>query len=780
MNQVKKENIETIYQLSPTQQGILFESLYAPTAGVYVTQTCVTLAGTVDIAPFQKAWQQVINRHDPLRTLFTWERRDRPLQIVLKQVELPWAVLDWRAERGGEAEEQARVDAFLRADRERGFALDQAPLMRCTLIQANEETTYFVWSHHHILLDGWSLPLIFQEVLTFYAAEEQQRPVHLKKPLPYRNYIAWLQKQDQARAEAFWRRTLRGFTRPTPIEVGHDRREPARTERTQAVTYTLSQGLSRGLTSFAKTHQLTPNTLFQGAWALLLSRYSGDEDVLFGTTVSGRPLTLDGVEEMVGLFINTLPTRVQLSPTEKLLPWLQAIHRQQAEQETYAFSSLVDIQSWSELSPDVAAGGGLFKSILVYENFPMQANLPPQAREVVKAVRSIDQASFPLALVVAPGTEFTLQLHYDRAHFDEPTLERMAGHLQTVLAGMIADAQCALGAIPMLTAAERRQLLPAWSGAAVEISQAQSLHQLFEEQVAQTPDAIAVNIAQESAHPASRGCLLGAHPASQLTYHELNQRANQLAHHLQTLGVGPDLLVALCVERSVEMVVGILAILKAGGAYVPLDPAYPTERLAYILQDTQAPVLLTQRTLADILPTTAAKRLYIDDAHDQMPVENPTSHSTADHLAYVIYTSGSTGNPKGVLISHRNVIRLFQQTAAQFHFNQRDVWTLFHSYAFDFSVWELWGALLYGGRLVVVPYLTSRSPKAFYELLCREQVTVLNQTPSAFYQLMQVEEEVNVAGQAAEDALALRYVIFGGEALDPANLQPWFARHGET
>ncbi len=336
----------------------------------------------------------------------------------------------------------------------------------------------------------------------------------------------------------------------------------------------------------------------------------------------------------------------------------------------------------------------------------------------------------------------------------------MVGHFQTLLEGIAANPDQHLSALPILTEAERQQLLVEWNDIQADYPRAKCIHELFEAQAERTPEAVAV-----------------VFEGKQLSYRELNRRANLLAHHLQKFGVGPEGRVGIMVERSFEMVVGLLGILKAGGAYVPLDPAYPQERLSFMLEDAQVAVLLTQKRLAGNLPPNEAKVVRLDADWEVIArggAENPVSGAGAENLAYVIYTSGSTGRPKGVLVTHHNVVRLFKATEAWFNFDEHDVWTLFHSYAFDFSVWELWGALAYGGRLVVVPYLVSRSPEAFYDLLRRERVTVLNQTPSAFHQLMQAEESAG-----AVHKLALRYVIFGGEALELESLRPWFERHGD-
>src|SRR3569832_2251419 len=339
-------------------------------------------------------------------------------------------------------------------------------------------------------------------------------------------------------------------------------------------------------------------------------------------------------------------------------------------------------------------------------------------------------------------------------------MERLAVHFEVLLESIVAAPEQRLSELAMLTATERDQLLVEWNNTSAGYAQEQCLHELFEQQVKRRPQAVAL-----------------VFEAEQVSYRELNERANQLAHYLRQLGVGPEARVGSCVERSLEMVVGLLGILKAGGAYVPLDAAYPEERLRFMVADAQVRVLLTQEQLLGRLPENEARVVCLDRDWDEIGQHSRANVAIVVYVenpAYIIYTSGSTVTPKGVMISHRAVVRLFAATAGWYHFDETDVWTMFHSYAFDFSVRELWGALFYGGRLVLIPYWVSRAPDAFYELLRREQVTVLNQTPSAFQQLIRAEESSEtVAG------LHLRFVIFGGEALEPQSLQPWFRRHGE-
>ncbi|KAB8321062.1 non-ribosomal peptide synthetase [Tolypothrix campylonemoides VB511288] len=749
---MKKKNIEDIYQLSPMQQGILFHTLYAPSSGVYCQQFSCTFTGSLDVEAFTAAWQQVVARHVVLRTAFIWERQDHPLQVVYRQVKLPLEIHSWLGLPADKQQQQ--LASFLEKDQQRGFQLDKAPLMRLVLIQMSDDVYQFVWSYHHILLDGWSLPLVFKEVLGCYEALSVGQDLHLPPTRSYREYIAWLQKQNLEQACQFWRQTLQGVTAPTPLVVDTQQKSSLQQSYSEEILL-LSSEATTELVMAARQHQLTLNTLVQAAWAILLLRYSGETDVVFGVTVSGRTAAITGVESIVGLFINTLPMRVTISDEDTVLAILKQIHKQQVEISTYEYTPLVQIQQMT----DVPRGVPLFESIVVFENYPVDEALEQNEKKLhISNVRAIERNSYPLTLIAQPGVQLSLRFIYDSQRFESASVTRMVGHFQTLLEGLVTNPDQKLLHIPLLSAAEQHQLLIEWNNTQADYPEHLCIHHLFEQQVQKTPDAIAVVFEDQ-----------------QLTYRELNSRANQLAHYLQLLGVEPDVLVGICVERSLNMVIGLLGILKAGAAYVPLDPTYPQERLAYMLEDSQVPVLLTQQQLLVSVPQHNAQVVLLDADWEeiaQQRQENPSSSVKADNFAYVIYTSGSTGKPKGVLVNHSNVVRLFKATEAWYNFNERDVWTLFHSYAFDFSVWELWGALVYGGRVVVVSYYVSRSPEDFYNLLSSEGVTVLNQTPSAFRQLIRVDE---LSASAKE--LNLRLVIFGGEALELQSLKPWFERH---
>jgi len=764
--------VEDLYPMSPLQQGMLFHVLEDPESGVYVEQVRLSLEigghGGGELEAFERAWEALVARHAVLRTGF-WLDSAVPLSIVYRRLPLPWQREDWRGIDG--EEQQRRLAAWLDDDRRRGFELTRPPLLRLAWIRLDERRVELVWTFHHILSDGWSLPIVLRDLLALYQASERGEPASLATPPAYREHVAWLAAQDAAAAERFWRGRLAGFAAPTLFGLDRQRAAAAgeSAEPRQAEIRTrLPAARSEALRSFTRRCEITLNTLFQGAWARLLSIYSGSGDVVFGAVTAGRSAPLPGIEEMVGLLINTLPARLRLSPERAPVAWLQEVQGQQAELRQYEHSALHQVRGWSE----VPAGQPLFESILVFENYPLDAAVRDVAAGLgVRAVEVREQTSYPLTLVVEPGPRLNLRLSYDPRRFERPAMVRLLGHLESVLAALSApmeDTVPTLGDLPLLSAAERHQVAVEWSAAPVPAPAGppEHLHELFAAWAVRTPEAPAVTWQGRS-----------------LTYRELDRRANRVAHQLRRLGVTAGALVGLAVERGVELVVGLLGVLKAGGAYLPLDPAYPAERLAYMLADSAAGVLLTATAQVPAVGALAGAGVHLlwideDDAEGDVPEAEaaapppPDAPRSAADLAYVIYTSGSTGQPKGVMVSHGNVVRLLRATEGRFAFSAADVWTLFHSYAFDFSVWELWGALAYGGRLVVVPRETTRDPVAFYRLLAGERVTVLNQTPSAFRQLTQVAE---VARREGEAELALRLVIFGGEALEVSVLASWLA-----
>jgi amino acid adenylation domain-containing protein/non-ribosomal peptide synthase protein (TIGR01720 family) len=727
-------DVEELYALAPMQQGLLFHALHASESDLYLEQLHGELHGDVDAAAFERAWQEVIARHAIFRTAFVWEGTGEPLQRVERKAAFRVDTRDWRGL--SEVEQNERLMDYLRDDRRRGFALDRAPLMRVALFRLAGARWHWIWTHHHVLLDGWCLALVVREVLRCYEAFTKGASAPALPPAsrPYREYIEWLARQDAGAAEAYWRKTLAGFTAPTRIRLVE---EPS-TDESGQVELALTAAETQRLQAWARRHQLTLGTLVTAAWARVLQTFSGSDDVVFGVTVSGRPPSLPGSGEMIGLFINTLPFRAGSGRGMGLIDWLRDVQQRQTDLRDFEYCRLVDIQRWS----DLPAGEALFDTLLAFDNYPVDRTLEQRFGDIgVHDVQLIERTHYPMTLSIVPGEAMRMRSLYDPRRFSGAGIRRMLQALRNLLDAAASDRAALVEGWSMVGDDEAQALLSR-SNAEAPAIELECLHDWFSRVAARRGDAIAVRSGDQ-----------------QLTYRELEARSNRLANYLRAKGVRAETLVGLRMERSLDLVVGILGILKAGGAYVPFDPANPPERTTYMLEDSGVRIVVTEETLRD------GELLRASD-------ERPRSMAAPQNAAYVIYTSGSTGRPKGCVVTHANVARLMRRTEPWFSFDEHDVWTLFHSVAFDFSVWEIWGALLYGGRLVVVPYGVSRSPDAFHDLLGRERVTVLNQTPSAFRQLMAADEQRGTP-------LALRFVIFGGEALQIDSLAPWFARHGD-
>jgi len=749
-----KPNIEAIYPLSPLQRGILFHSIYDPDwRAAYVVQLSCPLYGNLDVAAFKSAWQRVVDRHPILRTLFTWEERDEPLQIVRSHVELPWKVADWR--HLSASEQSLRLESYLQADRERGFELNVPPLMRMALIHLSPGVHQFIWTKHHLLLDGWSSMTIMEETLAFYEAFRRNRDLVLARPRPYRDYIAWLKQQDMTGAERFWRQLLKGFYSPTPLPMQFvSATAPAQEASDCEVRSNLPPALTRDLQLMAREHGVTLNTLILGAWTLLLSRYSGEPDVVVGATISGRPAELSGVESMVGLFINTLPVRLQVSGEMPLLSWLKDLQAQQAEARQYEYSPLVDVQGWS----DVPRGVPLFSTYLVFENYPTRGSMSSPDGDngaiEIGEVQINERPNYPLLVVAIPGEQLQLRVLYNSRRYDTGTATRILRHLQRALESIVASADKRLSEVAFLSQAETHQALVERNDTQTTFPREISIPSQFAAQATKYSDAVAVRFEDEL-----------------LSYRELDLRANRLANFLQQLGVGPDVRVALCIERSIEMVVGLLAILKAGGAYVPLDPGYPAERLAYIIEDSGAAIVLTQARLRERLPQSFAIEVCLDAEWETIAQESgsaPELRSSTEQLAYMLYTSGSTGKPKGVAISSGSLMHHMQWFMQEFALNERDRVLQKTPFSFDASVWEFWAALLGGGELVMARPGGHADGEYLVHIVRQTQVTIL--------QLVPAQLRLMIEAGGLDECQSLRQVFCGGEALG-SELQETATRH---
>jgi amino acid adenylation domain-containing protein len=747
-------NVQDIYSLAPLQEGILFHHLMSGEGDPYLLATLLSFDTRERLDEYLKAMQSVINRNDILRTAVMWEGLSQPVQVVQHRAALQIQEIELDPAAGDVSEQlYARFDP-----RRCRIDLRQAPLLRVYIAYDEGQSRWLMMQLlHHLLADHTTLEVMQDEIQAHLLRQAEQLPA----PLPFRNLVAQarlgVSKEEH---EVFFRKMLADVEEPTaPFGLFDVQGDGTGIEEARVA---LEAALAQRVRERARKLGISAASLCHLAWARVLAKVSGREDVVFGTVLFGRMQGGAGSDRVMGLFTNTLPVRIRIGE-EGVESCVRQTHALLAGLMRHEHASLALAQRCSA----VPAPAPLFSALLNYRHSPGDGQAPSKERmrawEGIRSIRVEERTNYPFTLSVDDVEREGFWLTAQTLASINP--RRICLYMQTALESLVAALETApsmaVRALEVLPATERHQLLYEWNDTRTEFPGQQCIHQLFEEQVRTSPDATAVVYEEAS-----------------LTYAELNRRANRLAHYLRGLGVKPDARVAICVERGLEMVVALLAVLKAGGAYVPLDPAYPGERLRFMLEDCAPVALLTQKHLQPLFAELPDAVPLVDLSADttawsHQPDSNPDWASvglTPQHLAYVIYTSGSTGTPKGVMVEHRNVTRLFAATDAWFHFSGDDIWTLFHSYAFDFSVWEIWGALLYGGRLIVVSKSVVHSPGDFYKLLCQTGVTILNQTPSAFRQLVTAQE-------ASRELHQLRHVIFGGEALEVATLNPWYAQN---
>jgi amino acid adenylation domain-containing protein len=729
-------DVEDLYELSPMQQGMLFHALGEPDSpGLYVLQVDSAFRGPLEHAELAQAWQMAIDRHPALRTSIHWAGVEKPLQVVHRQVQLQMREEDWTTL---SAEEREVRHAALVAEERRPFELERAPLMRVALACISEQEHRVVWTFHHIVMEGWSAVLVLRDVEALYGTLRRDKAIPLEERRPYRDYILWLQRQDPARVEAYWRKTLQGVAAPTPLVVDRpDWRPTGRQGDYGEAKLALSESASDALRTLAKRHRLTISTLVQGAWALLLSRYSGQSEVVFGSVVSGRPPSLTGSQAMIGLFINTLAARAHVEQDAVASAWFERLQHEQAEMREYEHSPLVDVQGWSE----VPRGRPLFESIVILHNWGTGASrfLPFAFQIEIGDNRWFDGGTgYPLVVSAVPDARLTLQATFDRGRFEAPAIERMLGHWRTLLEGIASNPGARIRDLPLLSGEELAQLSE-WNATDVPYSRGALLTELIEGPLEQVPDAVAVE---------SEG--------RRLTYRDLNARANVLARELRGMGVGPGVLVGICMERSPEMLVCVLGVLKAGGAYVPLDPAYPPDRVAYMLEDCGAGVLLTQESLRGSLPAHRAQVVCVEAEYGAgQDAANPARACNAEDLAYVIYTSGSTGRPKGVQVTHRSLVNFLESMRREPGLGADDVLLSVTTLSFDIAGLELYLPLVTGARVVLVGREEATDGDALLARLKSCGATAMQATPATWRLLLE-------AGWSGDKRLK---ILCGGEAL---------------
>ncbi|MFL6976596.1 non-ribosomal peptide synthetase DhbF [Bacillus inaquosorum] len=759
--------------LSFAQRRLWFLHCLEGPSPTYNIPVAIRLSGELDQGVLQAALYDLVCRHESLRTIFP-ESQGTSYQHIL---EADQARPDLHVTEIAEKELSERFTEAVRYS----FDLAAEPAFRAELFVIGPDEYVLLLLVHHIVGDGWSLTPLTRDLGAAYEARcHGKAPEWAPLAVQYADYALWQQEllgsgDDPnsliAGQLAFWKETLKNL--PDQLELPTDYSRPAEPSHDgDTIHFRIEPELHKRLQELARANRVSLFMVLQSGLAALLTRLGAGTDIPIGSPIAGR--NDDALGDLVGLFINTLVLRTDTSgdPSfRELLDRVREVNLAAYENQDLPFERLVEV-----LNPARSrATHPLFQIMLAFQNTP-DAELHLPDMESSLRIHSVGSAKFDLTLEIsenrlADGTPNGLEglLEYSTDLFKRETAQALADRLMRLLEAAESDPDQQIGNLDILAPEERSNMATDWQNVSEKIPHA-SLPEQFEKQAALSPDAIAVVYEDQS-----------------LSYAELNERANRLARMLISEGVGPEQFVALALPRSLEMAVGLLAVLKAGAAYLPLDPDYPADRIAFMLEDAQPAFIMTNTKAAEhIPPAENVPKIVLDDPKlseklNTYPAENPNNADRIQPLsplntAYVIYTSGSTGVPKGVMIPHQNVTRLFAATDHWFHFSSDDIWTMFHSYAFDFSVWEIWGPLLHGGRLVIVPHHVSRSPEAFLRLLVKEGVTVLNQTPSAFYQFMQAEREQPDLGQA----LSLRCVIFGGEALELSRLEDWYNRHPEN
>ncbi|WP_224999253.1 amino acid adenylation domain-containing protein, partial [Cesiribacter sp. SM1] len=731
------EQISALYGLSPLQEGLLFHGLYDKRSQAYVEQMSCRITG-LEVEPFRASWAYLVQKHSILRSSFHQEL-GVPVQCVHNAVALPFEVMDYRHLSG--EQQQTAVNVFKEADKREGFNFSKAPLLRLTLIRLTDDAWQMVWTHHHLLLDGWSMPILMQELLSTYdaltaGAESLTAGAEPLQPEEdrYEDFIRYLQKKDPLEAELFWKEYLEGVEEPTLLPFVNSKQDRTKGgEEYRREKLVLEAELFAALQEYSQENRLTLNTLMQGVWAYLLSAYTGQQDPVYGVTVAGRPGELAGSETRVGLYINSLPLRTTINREGYVKDWLAKLQEGHTHGREHAHTQLSSMQHWLGIK------GDLFDTLLVFENYPVGEVFSRNQGLQVDSLEMDEHTNYPLSVMIQTGKLLTVEFGYNASLLSKEVVLQIKSHFAWVLEQFVSKTDLKLDELELVTAQERLQLTEEFNQTAVSYPKDKTLVQLFEEQVARTPDAMAAVFKAET-----------------LTYRELDARANQLAAYLRKKGVREESLVPLCLDRSLEMLVGIWGIMKAGGAYVPVDPSYPQDRISFMLEDTRASLVLSSSSTAGLLQGKARELVLMDRDWSQIAQEPAVKPETAlrpANLAYVIYTSGSTGRPKGVLVEHGGVVNLALSQGDALRLKAGDRTLQFASIGFDASCYEIFNTLMSGGCLVMPTREDVLSVEGISRLIKQNDVTVVVLPPS--YQHV-IREELN----------SLKLIVSAGEALN--------------
>ncbi len=727
------DNVDDIYPLTPSQAGILYHTLRSDDPALYFEQVRADLEGDLDIAAFKTSWDRTFARHAALRTVFVWQGLDEPLQVVRSQVELPWIEVDLRSIDVEDVD--AELQAICDAERRKGINLSKAPTSSFVLVRVDESTWHFVWNFHHIALDGWSVVRIFDEAMDSYSRPDVER----HEPPPFKRHVEWLLGHDHVQTERFWRDRLAGFESPTSLRFGTaDQTADFELGRLEI---DLSRSETAKIVEFARRSRVTVNTLVQAAWAVVLGRYSGESDVVFGVTMAGRPAELDGVEDMIGMFLSTLPMRIDADSEVPIDDWLRSVQGQQLELLGHQHSSLADVHRWS----DVAPGTELFESILVFENYPMSRRSGETSLKVTRG-DVFEQSHYPITVMVRPGEPLGFTVLFDNARFASEQMAQLMGHLGTALVDLATNGPASAACVEVMTEGEVATIVDRWNETDRDHQLDRTLNELFADVVRDAPHATAL-ISDDQL----------------MTFSELDNRSSALAWLLVERGVGPETPVGVSIHRSFDMVVAVLAVVKAGGAYVPLDPTHPRDRIALIVQDSAMPMVLANTASAEQFDEDRFEAMAVDVLKlDEIELSGragapPTPDIGPESTVLIPFTSGSTGRPKGVRSHHRGVINRVLWQAGDYPVGDDEVLCQKTTLSFVDHLWELWGALLLGRPQVLVPEDVLIDSNRFIDLLARHRIRRVVLVPSYIRVLLDTHPDL------ASRLPDLVYWTFSGE-----------------
>jgi amino acid adenylation domain-containing protein/non-ribosomal peptide synthase protein (TIGR01720 family) len=760
--------VEDLYTLTPMQEGMLFHALYDDTSSSYFEQTSYRLQGKLDPVIFEKSLNQLFQRYDILRTAFIPDITDRPIQVVLKDRGCDFYFKDTR-EIPEKEKRIAFVTAFKARDKQRGFDLSRDVLMRVSVLRLEDTEYEVIWSFHHALMDGWCIGIITSDFFEIYNSIIQNRTFQLPPVKPYRTYIQWLQKQDREVSKHFWKNYLESYEEVAVIpgaKMHQTGQKPTGYEIGQ-VQLTLDREKTGLLNQIAGRNKVTMNIIAQVLWAVLLGKYNRKEDIVFGAVVSGRPFDLEGVETMVGLFINTIPVRIRFSGNIKFNELLRMAQENAIASEPHHYCPLAEIQADTTLKQD------LINHLFVFENYPVSEQIEGyennnqqtgQAQFRVSGVEVFEQTNYDFNVIITVGDELWGEFQYNSHVYDRHLVEKLKDHFMRLLEQVVRNEELQVGALTLLSKPERKQVLYDFNTTDARYPAEKTIHRLFEEQVERTPDNISVVAPVEMKY------------RTYISYRELNKKTDRLVAVLQEKGVRPDTITGIMAERSPEMIIGILAILKAGGAYLPIDPEYPQERIQDMLNDSNAGVLVTTPKLqvkAEVEEESGQPRglslqviniekdiLYFSESVSLTLTS--TCQASPANLAYVIYTSGSTGKPKGVMIQHGSAVNILVALDREYPFKETNTYLLKTSYMFDVSVSELFGWFIGGGKLAIMEKNGEKDPEKILDTIERQGVTHINFVPSMFNAFVETLGPTNISKLSC-----LEYIFLAGEALWP-------------